>query len=292
MNHMMRSMSRILVCVVLAAFTVTVYGNDERSEAPFLIRQSPTPGAEWQLEAKQADLHAVIGALAEHSRIKIHYASLPVTPVTATCVGQGAVALLQCLLGSDINMLYRYPETDEAVAGKAARAPQEIWILASSLNPKPVVSTQGGNCTELEERQYTVFNGQSQDEQKNRTDTLELMERIESDRAEQRAQALAAIARLGKSADPELTAAVIKGLADHDAFVREQALHALSQTESDPTVLGMYVQQALQDPEAGVRLMALDAAGGDVVLLQQGLQDSDVTVREVAGMKLESLLKY
>lgn len=292
MNDMMRLMSRILVSVVLPVFTVTVYGSDERSEAPFLIRQSTVPGAEWQLEAKQADLHAVIGALAEHSRIKIHYASLPVTPVTATCVGQGAVTLLQCLLGSDINMLYRYPETDETVAGKETRVPQEIWILASSLNPKPVLSSQGSNCSELEERKHVVSNGWSQDEQQNRTGTRDLIERTESGRAEQRAQALAAIARLGKSAKPELVDAAIKGLTDRDAFVREQALHALSQTESDPAVLGVYVQQALQDPEAGIRLMALDAAGDDVTLLQQALQDSDVTVRELAGMKLESLLKY
>ncbi len=292
MNNMIRSVSRIVACVVSLVFTATGYGNDERGEAPFLIRQSTAPGGEWQLEAKQADLHTLIGALAERSRVKIHYSSLPVTPVTATCVGQGAVALLQCLLGNDINMLYRYPETDEAVAGKETGVPQEIWILASSLNPKPILSSQSSNCSGLEERKHTVSIGWSQDEQQNRTDTRDLIERTESGRAELRAQALAAIARLGKSAEPELVDAAIKGLTDRDAFVREQALHALSQAESDPAVLGMYVQQALLDPEAGVRLMALDAVGDDFVLLQQALQDSDVTVRELAGMKLESLLKY
>ena len=69
-----------------------------------------------------------------------------------------------------------------------------------------------------------------------------------------------------------------------------QALSSLAHREGAAAVAPA-LHEALHDSDVSVRLTAVDNAGADVALLQQALTDSDATVRQLAGIRLEPLLK-
>ncbi len=281
----------ISLTALLFASMSTAYGDNTIVQAPFVIRQSAIPEAEWLLEAEQADLHGLLGSLSERSAIKIHYAALPTVNVDATCIGPTVVTILRCLLGAETNMLFHYAESVGDDANKQEREPKEIWILASSLSPPPIASARPSDCGSSEGKGVSRPVESLQNELIVEQDVDSLLRQVDSEDSEERMNALAGLARLGKTDSPEVYDAVARSISDNDARVRGQAVYALSQIENDPNALNDYLQQALHDSELGVRLMAIDAIESDAALLQQALQDKDSSVRDYAASKLQTIMQ-
>ncbi len=120
--------------------------------------------------------------------------------------------------------------------------------------------------------------------------TDELTQQAASKVAEER---VAALSRLATSVpiDVVVRQKIIQtALQDADPRVRGQAVYALVQQNCADSLL--LLEQALDDSELSVRLMALDGLMGDdrsVALLKNALKDDEQAVRELAAVKLESL---
>ncbi len=77
---------------------------------------------------------------------------------------------------------------------------------------------------------------------------------------------------------------------DKDSNVRGQAVYAIAKQGCED--LPLVLEQAMQDSELSVRLMAVDSLGADdksIVLLEQAKDDEEEAIRDLVGMKLESL---
>ncbi len=282
----------ISLSALLFASMATASGGNTIVQAPFVIRQSAIPEAEWMLEAEQADLHGLLRSFSERSGIKFHYAALPTVKVDATCAGPTVITILRCLLGAETNMLFHYAGLAGNDTNEQERQPKEIWILASSLSPPPIASVRPSDCGSTESKGISRPVESVQNELTKEQDVDFLLRQADSEDPEKRMNALAGLARLDKADSPEVYDAVARSISDNDARVRGQAVYALSQIENDPNALNNYLQQALQDSELGVRLMAIDAIESDTALLQQALQDNDSSVRDYAASKLQAIMQH
>lgn len=118
--------------------------------------------------------------------------------------------------------------------------------------------------------------------------TDELIQQAASRVAEER---VAALSRLATAVpiDVAVRQKIIQAaLQDADSRVRGQAVYALVQQNCADSML--LLEQALDDSELSVRLMALDGLTGDdrsVALLKNALKDDEQAVRELAAVKLE-----
>lgn len=108
----------------------------------------------------------------------------------------------------------------------------------------------------------------------------------------QRVNALSQLAVKG-SIDSEVVQKILQtAIQDSDPKVRGQAVYAFAQQGCGD--LFVVLEQALQDTEFSVRLMALDSLGDDersVALLKQVVEDEDEAqaIKDLATMKLEAL---
>ena len=86
---------------------------------------------------KQASLAQILKQIAAKTGAKIHYSVLPEEPLTATCAGVTIKQIMECLLGSRVDRIYRkLPKLPVITKSEAAIAsngiqPEEIWLLGS-----------------------------------------------------------------------------------------------------------------------------------------------------------------
>jgi len=252
---------------------------------PLVVNANPLVNTGLQVEAKQVDLGKLLNEIALKTGIKLHYSVLPKVPVTATCVGATAKQVLECLLGGNVDMAFRYPENKVAAPGQQLN-PEEVWILGSSLHGP---DNAGNGCASSSAISKKLAG--ENDSADNTSPTLQLLRKANAKTANDRADA---IANLAVNEDSENDASVRtvleKALSDKSAQVRAQAINALAFREGEAAVSGQ-LQQALQDSDAGVRMMAVDNIESDRTLLQQALQDKDAGVRDLAQLKLDVLSK-
>lgn len=107
---------------------------------------------------------------------------------------------------------------------------------------------------------------------------------------EQRVSALSQLAVKGRVDAGVVQKILQAGILDKDPNVRGQAIYAIARQECNDVLL--VLEQAMQDSELSVRMMAIDSLGTDgrsIVLLEQALDDEEEAIRELAAMKLESL---
>ncbi len=108
----------------------------------------------------------------------------------------------------------------------------------------------------------------------------------------QRVNALSQLAVKGSIESGILQKILQAAIQDTNPQVRGQAVYAFAQQGCGD--LFVVLEQALQDTELSVRLMALDSLGDDarsVVLLQQVVEDENEAqaIKDLADMKLEAL---
>lgn len=242
------------------------------AQATIQFSQSKTPGAELQLNVKQALLADIIKEVAAKTKVDIHYSVLPETPVTATCVAGKVQALLECLVGKQIGVVSQKPEG----------SPQEqVWLLGSSMGGCPAATAK--SAAEPEAVAPPTPAEQAEIERGIRQQTAAMLKQLKSKDANDRANAIGNLANLS-NADPAIDKALQQALNDEDSNVRAQSVYTIAQ-RGDQNAMG----QALQDSSANVRMAVISVADADSGLLQQALSDSDPEVRGLAQSRIAEL---
>lgn len=240
-------------------------------------RLTQAENGEWRLEVRQANLPKLLDEIAARTGSKIHYTVLPETPVDATCVGSGVKGLLQCLLGSDVDMAFRSAGKTDGVSPLQS---EEVWIMGSSLASRQPVSRQ---CAEVSPAPVST--------EESKAEKAEQWLRLAKARdPKQRALALAELASVDAAFDAEARVALQNALSDKNAMVRAQAIGALASREGEAAV-GEQLRRALGDGNVDVRLMAVDNIEQDMALLQLATEDAEPAIRIMAEAKLEQLNK-
>jgi hypothetical protein len=236
-------------------------------------------GSELQLEVQHIPLAQVLENIAKKMHMPIHYSVLPEGLVTATCVGTTMKQIIECLLDKKADLIVRYPNNRSQLDGRGQIA--EAWILGSRLD-----GITAKNCSApANYASFDLLQTKQNDENAARRSD-ELLKMAQSTNSEERADAIGALLADGREGDPDVKATLEQALTDQDANVRAQAISTLSHREGN---IADEIQQALQDNAPEVRLMAVDSITNDAALLQQAINDSDETVRNLAITKLEEL---
>ncbi|MFA6162355.1 MAG: HEAT repeat domain-containing protein [Methylobacter sp.] len=234
-------------------------------------------GAELQLEARQLPLPQILKKITEETGVPIHYSVLPKGLVTATCVGTTVKQVLECLFDKKADLIFRYAKN--ASKKVSLNRPEEVWVMGTNFGAEDACTTAGMQTR----NSVTGMQAQAGD-----TDGVDkLLELAKTQDPAERADAVALLAAKGQKNDENVNSALVAALSDKNADVRAQAVFGLARRESGDSPAAL--QNAMQDGDASVRLMAVDNAGDNVALLQQALGDSNETVRTYAAKKLEKL---
>ncbi|MFI3157680.1 MAG: HEAT repeat domain-containing protein [Methylococcaceae bacterium] len=224
---------------------------------------SQDAGAKLQLEARQQPLPQILKTITEKTGVPIHYSALPKQLVTVTCVGTTVKQVLECLFDKKADLIFRYANNT------AQNHPEEAWVLGTNFAAEETPATTG---------------------METKTDDADevdkLLERVKTGDPVQRADAVAGLAAEKQANEGSINSALVSALSDKNAEVRAQAVSGLTSRDSSDAPAAL--QNAMQDDDASVRLMAVDSAGDNIALLQQALGDSDETVRAYAAIKLEA----
>jgi hypothetical protein len=272
--------SFLLMCGALSAAPDD--SNPDEQNVRLLITKDM--GAELQLEVRQAPLMKVLDAIANKTGVRINYSVLPDELVTATCVGSTVKQVMECLLARKADLVFRYSR--QASKTDPHRQPVEAWVLGAKFGAgqtNPIVcSLPGAQQQTLPAADAKI--GSAPDE------TDELVKMASSKIPAERAAAIGRLMAGGRAGDETVRETLEAALSDQDAKVRVQAISSLAHREGAEAVASA-LQEALHDSDASVRLTAVDNAGNNIALLNQALTDSNETVRQLAGIRLEPLLK-
>lgn len=111
-----------------------------------------------------------------------------------------------------------------------------------------------------------------------------------SDNPEERISALSHLAEKRQIDAGVIQKILQAAILDKDSNVRGQAVYAIAKQGCED--LPLVLEQAMQDSELSVRLMAVDSLGTDdksIALLEQAKEDEEEAIRDLAAMKLEAL---
>ncbi|MDD5579828.1 MAG: HEAT repeat domain-containing protein [Methylobacter sp.] len=243
-------------------------------------------GTGLHLTVRQAPLAKVLNAIAGKTGVPVHYSVLSDGPVTATCAGATIKQVLMCLLGTEVDIVFRYGRG--ASKDAAQMQPAEVWLLQTPtvLNQQPGNNT-GNTIMSEKPAQALLPEHATANVQAEADNTDKLLEQAKDPAL--RVQAISSLAVEGRKDDVNVRKTLKEALSDKSAEVRAQAVFGLAQREGEGATADL--QKALRDRDAGVRLMAVDNAGDNPVLIRQALNDSDEAVRQLAAMKLELLGK-
>ncbi|MGH8498737.1 MAG: HEAT repeat domain-containing protein, partial [Methylococcales bacterium] len=172
--------------------------------------------------------------------------------------------------------------------------PEKIWILASSGLAMPSGSEAKGSdgpCGALQsaspgapgQEQASKDPGKPVLLSQRQSDAL--LKQVRSRDLAARAEAITRLASVEN--DGEVLDLLREALADQHPAIRAQAVSTLAARKAPGS--DQILRQALLDPDADVRLMAVDHAGDDESLLRMALDDANNNVRLLADMKLEQL---
>ncbi len=271
----------LIITVNLVCASPTKLANGAKIDLVITSNES----AELTLEVVQMPLSQVLDTIAVKSHIPIHYSVLPEGLVTATCAGSTLKQVLECLLDKKTNFIMNYAHRNNPINQKEQAS--EVWILGSNFEP----TRNNEECAvkqSVVNNDHLTFqeNASTENSEANQTESLLIM--AQSKNASERASAMGALLAEGRVGDPHVKAVLEQGLTDTDANVRAQAISSLAHREGNAVLPA--IQEALRDPSAEVRLMAVDGITDDAALLQQAINDNDETVRNLAKLKLDALM--
>lgn len=244
------------------------------------------------LEARQAPLGQVMDEIAGKTGTRVHYSVLPEELVTATCAGATVKQIMECLLGPDADLMFRYPSgfSKDDSPGR----PVELWVLGSSFGDRQFSEGARGSglraaagVREDAGQHLQTKTAQTDSTQSKPEDIGKLVEMASGEDPAERANAIARLAADERADEAILRNTLGKALSDEDADVRAQAVYGLARRGG--AGISAMLQAALHDRDESVRLMAVGSAGTDaqgVALLREALTGSDETVRALAAMKL------
>jgi hypothetical protein len=285
--HQYFKLACVFIIVGIQASVVTVayaQTNTRESSQGFVWKKSSDDNSRYQLEVKQLVLADVLKGIAAETNIPIHYSVLPEGIMTATCVGVDIKQVMQCLLNGKADLIFRYPKSTEKKV--TANNPIEMWVLGSRIDSPSSCANSGLSNSEKREEDAAPKLDQTADREQ-QEQLGHVLELAKSKDAMERAEAIGALISVGKKDDPEIKQLLEEALNDADAIVRSQAISTYSHRNGDAAIPA--IQQALHDKDSGVRLMAVDVAGNNRLLLQQAANDEEESIRNLAITKLEAL---
>lgn len=232
-----------------------------------------------RLSAREATLRQVFDAISEKTGATIHTLALPDALLTVDCQGS-LKSLLQCLLGSHVDRVFRNGSAENDYQTKDAQS--EVWLLQmpviSSVHPvsddDPALALKPPQRVAATDSEIAEI-------------TDQLLELARDPR--ERMNAIISLARAGREGDAQVQRVLKNALSDKDPGVRAQAVFELAQREGQAAL--PEIEAALQDVNAEVRRMAVESVGNNMALLQQALKDSDENIRQYATTKLQLLNK-
>jgi len=240
---------------------------------------------EVRLQVNKVSLSEVLKQISASSGLLIHYSVLPDRIVSATFIGESIKAVLDCLLGGAMDMVFRYHEITTDFPNKYA---SEVWLLGSSLGQ----DNYSGQCSEFDEKLNQPLQ-KGRPAQVGLTETSRVkkrafrMQMAVSDNALHRAQAISYLAVNTAVDDKGFNLLVDDALTDTAPEVRVQAISALVRRQGEQNSI-TELQQALQDVDASVRISALQQLKEATDLIELALNDENKAVRQLARMKLQT----
>ncbi|MEQ1559537.1 MAG: HEAT repeat domain-containing protein [Methyloglobulus sp.] len=239
-------------------------------------------GGQLLLEARQAPLADILQTITEKTGAQIHYSVLPEGPVSATCAGKTAQAVMECLVAKQIGL----------VAHKATKTkPAEFWLLGSSVGSCRAVTVAA--CPVIAQpvvEQPPTAEEQSAIDAANLQQTEMFLGQIKTSKTlEQKTEALANLASSAKIDNPDVRRALDDALDDKEPALRVQAINTLAHLDKDN--MAEVLSRGMKDKDIHVRLAAVDKAQDVPEILEQALADSDKNVRDYANAKLAELNK-
>ncbi len=229
------------------------------------LSQSSQP-EELNLHIKQTSITQTIKLLHDKTGIIFHFSNLPEEQINLNCQGD-VKTVLSCVIGEESNIIYRYNRYSNDKTNIA-----EAWILPRGLNP-----TQADSSEQTNAKISTFFTNNIRID-----NTAQLLKDVENPKL--RMSAIERLAIEGQQGDVIVYNTLKKSLSDPNPGVRAQALYGLIRQEQENTL--PFLQQAMSDSHADVRLMAVDNCEDNPWILQQALNDEDSNVRDLAKAKL------
>ena len=266
--------------LMLLSCTLSAADNDvpqQLQSINFQISNEESSGL--KLEVRQAPLTAILEKIAQATRIPIHYDILPADPVTVTCAAEKISNLLECLLGTRVDRVYRYPQSTAKPLNVAALQPVEVWLLATNTPVTPGLH----DIPKIPEKDQVTAEPIS-DEQ---ALLEEILKHAASKYDGNRVGALSNLGLIGNADNLEIRKTLEEALTDKSPDIRTQAIASLMQREGENAT--QEAMQALKDKDVNVRLAVISNVYNESDILQQGLNDSDISIRELAKAKLDNL---
>ena len=252
---------------------------DSNSQPNIQIVLSRQPDSAIRLEVRQAPLGQILKAIADNTGAIIHYSVLPEAPVTATCVGVNVGQVMDCLVAKQVGL----------VAHKAQKnKPAEFWLLGSSVGSCQAVTVVPSVSPIAVVEQQPTAEEKAQAEQTQQEQTDQLLKLAQSKDPSQRAEAIGNLGAIGFKDDPNVDETFRTAMSDKDATVRAQAIRAIMQRGGEQVADQIGI--ALKDRDVNVRLTAVSDIQDDETLLQQALNDSEPSIRNLARQKLDDLV--
>lgn len=242
----------------------------------------------FRLNARNVPSRKIIERIRQKTGTALNYTSLPEVLITVSCSG-AIVDLLKCVLGDSNNMIVSYGENAEVAA--SAAIPEAIWILGSSGGPMDsgFESLAPPPCgpAQSDSEQEPGLNSPGKKATLSQQEKDALLKQLNSPDLSSRAEAITRLAGV-VYADEDFDL-LQDALNDEHPSIRAQAISTLAAHKASGFDHDPILSQAMLDPDASVRLMAVSNAGEDEPLLLMALEDADPNVRVLANIKLEQL---
>ncbi|MDO9167884.1 MAG: HEAT repeat domain-containing protein [Methylobacter sp.] len=238
--------------------------------------------AELQLKVRQAPLAKVLDSIASKTGVRMNYSVLPDELVSVNCVGTSVKQVLKCLLVGKADVVFRYAQALSSADG--LRQIEEVWVIGAKSEAGQQRSLLHASAETQQPFSLTTEHTNAEPDQ---TDTL--LKMASSNTPAERVEAIGRLLAGGRKGDAAVKQTLVAALSDPDAMVRVRALSSLAQREGAGAAAAL--REAMHDSHVSVRLTAVDNAGSDEALLQQALNDSDATVRQLAEIRLKRLEK-
>lgn len=242
------------------------------------------------LEVEQVPLEQIFKIIEAQTGVRLHASLIPSKRVTATCAGT-TLGVLKCLLGREVNLIYRY--SGKSSASHSMPLLTDVWILNSDpgeyrrARDTRICSTAEGLNRTIQDGRQAFPEEQIAALRLEQDETEKLIELAQSANPMQRRKALSRLVFADRAYDYKVSETLKDALRDQSAGVRAQAVSVLARRNS-PEIYSV-LTEALHDSDVGVRLMAVSNAGENIYLLESALSDPDRLVRDLARMKLNKI---
>jgi hypothetical protein len=241
------------------------------------------------LQAAHSSWNDVLDAIQARTGIRFHHAHPFQGSVTASFTGLFFEPALARLFGPEAGFIFRYPPNGSG----SPSAPKEVWILGqlSSASARHGAHAPAHGAIPIAEQQPGGVDseGDASGSMLDENDDIQHYTKMaEHGDLAMRVEAIEALGQSGKLDEPEVLNTLDAALSDKDPSVRGAALQALANRGGTEATAMLW--QALEDPDPGVRILAVDSvAPGEEgeALLVEALSDADETVRVMAAERLK-----